>query len=90
MKLLLKHKADPTQRGWVRIQDKLKQVSPLELANHYLHLREQVPILKLNFPTTLTLKARSFCNLLLVGQRKSDIVYTSYLNTRDILITIRY
>jgi len=44
LKLLLKHKADPTQKGWVRIQDKLRQVSPLELANHYLNLHDKVKI----------------------------------------------
>jgi hypothetical protein len=56
MKLLLKHKADPTQKGWVRIQDKLRQVSPLELANHYLNLHDKVKIS--NFFMILNLKAR--------------------------------
>jgi len=56
LKLLLKHKADPTQKGWVRIQDKLRQVSPLELANHYVNLHDKVTIS--NCLIILNLKAR--------------------------------
>jgi hypothetical protein len=34
---MLEHHADPNQKGWVRIQGKFRQWSPLELAAYLNH-----------------------------------------------------